>query len=119
MALEGLAAKVYGVLRTRVLAQRDPRMSYDDLTRELGSGMIARNAHLVEALYEIARECVVLGLPVITGIVVKTKGGKLDLPSNGYFDVAHPDAPESEWASRFTLDRIAIARAKDAYPESL
>jgi predicted TIM-barrel fold metal-dependent hydrolase len=119
MALQELAATVYSILRRRVLKERDPRMSYDVLAKELGPGMVARNSYVTDALYEIGRECVALGLPVITGIVVKTKNGKPDVPSEGYFHVAHPDAPASEWASKFTLDRIAISQAKEKYPEAL
>ena len=106
MPLSPLGSKIYDVLRQR-LSQRAPQITYAELAKAIGSGMVARNAHLVAALFEIAYACRAAGLPIVTAIVVQKTNGK---PSTGYLEVAGE-------RRNFMLDIEEAKRA--SYPDTL
>jgi hypothetical protein len=100
MPLQGLADRIYQVLRQRVPAE-DPRISYQGVVDALGpipppnDNLQAFDRRLFDALGEIGTACHAHSprLPALSAVVVqKNVDDTLGMPGAGYYPVTHPAA---------------------------
>lgn len=119
------ANAIYDVLRSRVPAVGDVRISYTELFGTLPPEFASVRLdspdgirRMSEALAEIVQGCRAIGLPCIAGLIVQNMKGKLEYPGKGYYPVAHPTAKSKEEQLALWGHEVELVK-KTTYPDQL
>lgn len=119
MALSGLAALIYPILRERIRTS-ETTISYGALVDELGflappnQNLQPFDQRLFHALGEIGAACHTSGLPALSSMVVQNQG----TPGEGYYKATHPKA-RSEMQKLEAWSKEHKGAIATTYPESL